>query len=641
MPMSSPSILPATGSTADTTAPCRSTTLQSDAAKGPRITTRHCTERSDGERVPRSLVIIVIVGALLRLRGIAFNMVLPEGFIGHWHPDEFGVVGWGGNLWPDLDPHYWGYPALHLYTIGALNGLSYQIASLLGLESGLDYRAFIDTVFGLRYLIARLVSVTAGCATIYLIGRRGSIIAGGKGWLGALGAAALLALSPLHIQHSHYGTVDPLFTLLCTASLLSFIRLRSHAGIGAHLSAGLLFGLTVSEKYNAVVLLTPYAVALFLFARHTSWRPWIKRSIAGLSVALVVALAINIYLFLHWSSSSAELTRNIQKVVFYEARYPDNMWMKYLDLLRLHVGHSLVALSILGCLAWMWKREAAAAVVATYLLSFYALLTMFTLQTPRYALPLLPVLLLLTTRGSRAVARALSALPILCRARRSDLVKGTIAGGLLLAAIAETAPALGALEPLFASQDTRSRASRWIEANVPTGTRIAIESSGHYGPTLDERRYDLIELNFLEGHVGYGKFIREVPYLLVGHAEIYSPDDIAIGWTTYARVIDATHAIEARARAEALARSLDLNVWELREGARTSDFEALLRLRPGYIIVTELMYQNSETLAFRSFYESLDDDPRCRLVKRFGGLLHEYSFHHPEILVYKVTKSGS
>lgn len=564
-------------------------------------------------------------------------MMLPEGFIGHWHPDEFGVVGWGGNLWPDLDPHYWGYPALHLYAIGALNGLGYQIARLLGLESGLDYRAFIDAVFGLRYLIARLVSVVAGCATIYLIGRHGAVIAGGRGWLGALGGAVLLALSPLHIQHSHYGTLDALFTLLCTASLFAFMRLRSRGDIGAHLLAGLLLGLTVSEKYNAVVLLAPYVVALLLLARHDSRRSWIKGSLAGLSVALVVALTINIYLFLHWTTSSAELARNIQKVVFYEARYPDDLWVKYLDLLRLHVGHSLIALAIIGCVAWIWKRDAAAAIGATYLLSFYALLTVFTLQTPRYALPLVPVLLLLTMRGSWTTARGLCALPILYGKRRFDFITRVVAVVLLVVSVTETAPALGALGPLFTSPDTRLRASRWIEANVPAGTRIALESSGHYGPTLDDRSFDLIELNFLEGHVGYGKFIREVPYLLVGHDEIYSPDDIAVGWTTYSRVIDATHPIEARAKAEALARSLDLNVWELRENARTADFEALLRLRPGYIVVTELMYQNSETLAFRSFYEKLDEDPRCRLVRQFPGLLHEYSFHHPEILVYEVN----
>ena len=89
-------------------------------------------------------------------------------------------------------------------------------------------------------------------------------------------AATILALSPLAIQFSPTAFTDPLLTTLLYASLLWIVIPRSAQGSRWSGWAGVLFGLAVATKYQALLFL-PLLVATAVFCgwRWAEWRRWL------------------------------------------------------------------------------------------------------------------------------------------------------------------------------------------------------------------------------------------------------------------------------------------------------------------------------------------------------------------------------
>ena len=76
-------------------------------------------------------------------------------------------------------------------------------------------------IFGLSDLSGRLISITFGVISIPLIYWLGKQIAGSKT---GIFAAALLALSPIHIYHSQYGRHYSIFVFFVILSMVSFLK---------------------------------------------------------------------------------------------------------------------------------------------------------------------------------------------------------------------------------------------------------------------------------------------------------------------------------------------------------------------------------------------------------------------------------
>ena len=109
-------------------------------------------------------------GFLLRLWGITWGLPLK-----YAHIDESVVIFYSFRFFTgDLNPHvFFDYPTLFLYLIYAVEYIYFTIGSLFGYFTSLDQFAgkyFLGDIPGI-YLIARMVSVAAGTASIYLIYR--------------------------------------------------------------------------------------------------------------------------------------------------------------------------------------------------------------------------------------------------------------------------------------------------------------------------------------------------------------------------------------------------------------------------------------------------------------------------------------
>ena len=215
------------------------------------------------------LALILICAAALRVYGLRWD----DEMRGYPHPDERHLANTMSRLdiprppdWqtllndPDHSPlnprkqipgteeHYdlaYGALPVYLYRATAL-----ALAKITG-DQDLDSYDFYRVVGrGVTALLSLLTVLW-----VYQIGRRT------YGTPAALLAAALLAVCVLHIQLSHFMTVDLFMSALLTAGLLLAIRFAQRGRTLDAVWMGLLGGLTMAAKFNGVTLLAGIAAA--------------------------------------------------------------------------------------------------------------------------------------------------------------------------------------------------------------------------------------------------------------------------------------------------------------------------------------------------------------------------------------------
>jgi len=187
---------------------------------------------------------IVLCAAALRFYQINF------GFPNFNHPDEGpkGTIVARMLANGSFDPHYFLHPSLLLY-------LSAGGSWLL--------EAFGNTAPAIErsVLAGRIVSAVAGTVSVplvYFIGRR--LFSSPTG----LCAAALLAVSPLHVTCSRYMKEDVLFTAMTLASVLFALRGRQNDERGFLYLAGVFAGFAAGSKYTGALAAVLLAAVLFL-----------------------------------------------------------------------------------------------------------------------------------------------------------------------------------------------------------------------------------------------------------------------------------------------------------------------------------------------------------------------------------------
>jgi 4-amino-4-deoxy-L-arabinose transferase-like glycosyltransferase len=110
-------------------------------------------------------------------------------------------------------------------------------------------------------LVGRVFSALFDTATILLTFAMGRLLYDSK--VGVL-AAALVALTVMHIQLAHFATFDTSLTCFAVATLLFAVRLTRDGGRRETIAAGLCLGLAVGAKFSGVLLLLPLGMAHWL-----------------------------------------------------------------------------------------------------------------------------------------------------------------------------------------------------------------------------------------------------------------------------------------------------------------------------------------------------------------------------------------
>ncbi|WP_236606412.1 ArnT family glycosyltransferase [Sandaracinus amylolyticus] len=457
-----------------------------------------------------ALIAATLVGGALRLSTVTWG----DPFL--FHPDERGFVMWEaasiewrgmtrGEWRPDTTTYgpviYELALALKWAFLGGFDeareeaqrypdSWAYVVAGMDAWDDGEPYSFLRWTqlvrVFG---AIGSAIAIALmGLAAWKLAGPRAGVI---TAWLSALCAGL--------VQASHYATTDSLVLVWAAMLLHACARLARVGRSGSALYAGISLGLIAATKMTGLVLLAVVPVAIaastgnegLLRSDRFLARHWVGRSIAALATkrfAIVVVVTIAIYALLcpwaffdrdaYFAVPANRSGRHVflsqytdSDYEFWDWRFTYNGTTPFLYLLThvipYAVGIPVMIAGIVGMARW-WRRDGEGARIALLAaLPTFLLVGPWGVKTIRYAIPVVPGLLL---GAGLWCARAWDR-----GAWRRALVALVIAAG-LARGIAFTA--------MFWEPDPRALAGRWLLDHAERGDIVVLGPEASYSAPL-------------------------------------------------------------------------------------------------------------------------------------------------------------
>lgn len=268
-----------------------------------------------------ALLLIVVAALTLRLYGISWD----EGYPYTPHPDERAILQHVESISPpavgDLsqlfdseesswNPNWFPYGSLPLYLLKGVE-VVYEGASGRSLD---DLR-----------LIGRVISSLADVITLvttYLLAARFF------GRRVGIASAGLIAIAVIHIQLSHFYTVDTLLTMFAVLSLFFLYRVATGGKWQDSVLAGLFVGLGLATKTSLLPILIAFGAAHFIYlyqfvsVHKTQTRTIfterlkgvIQGLLFGLGIAMVAFFVSQPYAILDWQHFFADWTEQSEMV---------------------------------------------------------------------------------------------------------------------------------------------------------------------------------------------------------------------------------------------------------------------------------------------------------------------------------------
>jgi hypothetical protein len=440
----------------------------------------------------RWLGAIVLVGVILRVWGLWFGLPHAQA-----RPDEVEAVSYALKIAQgDLNPHFFNWPSLHLYILAFLFRASIIVRGLPGPGGA-------TPTFETLVPLGRAYVAVAGVLTIpvlFLLARRAA------GPLAAIGAAALLAVAPLHVRDSHFATTDVTMTLLVTASLWliveAHVRLEralpapgapGHGrGVLVMAAAGFVGGLAVGTKYSAAAILAAAAVSPLVLAmatrswrRATTWTPFLAFLASG-AAGFVTATP---YALLDFATFRTDLLFEFAHLSGGHGAHLGRGWVRHLVFSLPHgLGPAAFVAACIGIAVALVRGGTPLRMVIAFVAAVYLTIGSGFTVFARYALPLVPAGCLLAALGVASISRLFGRVaPVF------PLLLGIVAAPSLVNSVW--------LDVLLARTDTRVLAARWLSERLPPGSTI-YQSGRVYvtlaitSPGLHEWRYDAATEHF-------------------------------------------------------------------------------------------------------------------------------------------------
>lgn len=303
-------------------------------------------------------------------------------------------------------PEFAFYPTLYSYMVAPVTGLFAGAMVLSGMPPSIgDWREFsyFERLVALwPQRIVALACLAVACWLTYLI----VVELTQRRWAGLL-AATLLATSPGTLEYGSLGLPDIPTMMFTTAALLYGLRLARRESVRRNaLLAGLLAGLAVAAKYNAVVI--GPALLLAVWAAGEDLRS--RARLAGTSLA--AALAGFIIGCPGWLIAPAIFLEGVRYQMFCQSvGQMGNIGVPLLGQIELTAvsdPHILV-LGLIGAVIVSRPRgrRREAAVLIALIITVYVVAAPGGRQRLHYLLPAWPAMVILGAWGIAAAGRAL------------------------------------------------------------------------------------------------------------------------------------------------------------------------------------------------------------------------------------------
>lgn len=434
------------------------------------------------------LLFCLILGAGLRFVGLTRGIsdFDPAGrsdrqAFYHFHPDEETLIRAALLLDSPFDPPLTAYGLLPLYMLrGAL------LATDFMLDVSIDY----DTTEGRIsvFLTARVVSACLSCLSlllVYWLGRR----CFGE-WAGLL-ATFFVAVAPVAVQQAHYYTVDGVFLFFSLACFCALAKVLDEEAWSGAVFVGVCAGMAAAVRLNGLLLALLAVGAILFQARRTLPRNvWFLLGSTGLTLCLLQPYLLTAPELLWRSESSDDLAYSL-RIARGDPLKPWTLFDVYTTpyvhyftaLMPLAVGWVMTVLFTAGFFAGLRHRQALRLAIVLWPLLCFMLVGGLHTKHVRYLLPLVPFLALLA---------ADLCLWVLHRTQTRRRLLGTAIGVAALSAGWYGVAFAG----IYAEEDSRIQAARWVFAQVEQGRAIGVEQGGFpLGRLIDSVRYEKVPLD--------------------------------------------------------------------------------------------------------------------------------------------------
>ena len=319
--------------------------------------------------------------------------------------------------------------------------------SLVEFVSRLPEDLYAFLIFG------RVWACILGIGTVVLTARLGEALgARGWGWLAGL----ILAVAPLHVRESHYGTQDIPSVFFLTASLLFTLRAAaSRKGLDVVL-CGVFLGLTAAHRYQWGVVAVAYPLAEAL-KNGPSWPSRFRRVTVAATAALAAFIALNPQLVTYPGETWQNIAGALQTV--YAWTGPPSL--PATDLLALGIGAFPCLAALVGAVLalqrdWRTALPVLAVVVLGGILVFQSQRVF-----ARYTLLFVPI-----------VAAFASVSVVAIRDRLPQAYRAVPLTLLVCALVAAPFSRSLRVDSMLARTDTRWLARSWLNDNLATDTRL-------------------------------------------------------------------------------------------------------------------------------------------------------------------------
>jgi hypothetical protein len=458
------------------------------------VTEREWREASDMRRSMLSLAGILGVAAGLRFWGLSAGIPYSLGV------DEPELMNRAVEMMRTgrFNPRFFDYPGFYIHVQLVVACVRFLAGATAGAWHSLAEVSTTDF-----YLWGRAVTAVLGTATVWLTYQAGMR----WGTRYAALAAGLLAVMPMHVRESHYVLTDVPVTFFVTLAFLLSLRAHEQARATAFAWAGAAAGLAAATKYpGALALVLPLITAWMTLGTKPSRLVAALAACAAAATAFLLAAPYTVLDLPGFLNGYARLAGH------YSGSPPvEPIWQTYLKHLRIgfHWPAFLMAMTglVLGTVrAARGPGRVRWTLVVVFPVLYFWFVSRQTLVFGRYLMPLIPFVCLL------AAAAVVSGVSLLRRFDIPRTARTALIAALTVAALLP--PALQAVD--FNLNLTRTgtiqQAHDWIEANVPTGSSILIETRQLL---LRPESYKTVNVPKLVGdHRAAGEF---VAYVEQGH----------------------------------------------------------------------------------------------------------------------------
>lgn len=425
-------------------------------------------------RIHLALAAIVLVALGLRLWGIGFG--LPFEF----HVDEVQYVRQAATMGENgLRPVWWNNPPLLKYILLAEYGLMYLVGKVFGLYTSVGDFGLENTFNPTNlYLIGRATSALFGTLTVlvvYWLGR-----AAYSKTVGLL-AATFLAVAFLHVRDSHYAVNDVAATFFVTLALLGAVMTIKSDSLKWYILSGIAVGLGFATKYSAAIVVLPIAIAHFT-APSINFRDLRSLNLRPLVLFIAICILVAVLASPFFILDFQRVISDINSSLFQAGQTgfdgweidPDGSFLYYVKTLIWGLGIGLFVASLAGVLFAVIRHKRADLILVSLPTTFLLIAGVQEMYFARFILPILPALLVLA-----GLVTAVLAAQVTKNQRYARLVLASIALIFLIQPLATSVRH----DYLLTLTDTRALSKTWIESNIPSGARIAVDWPFH-GPPL-------------------------------------------------------------------------------------------------------------------------------------------------------------